>query len=249
MTEPNDDPAAVSQRRARPELPRRFYKTAAAAPYEGGFALILDGKAVKTPARNPLVVAGKEVAVALAEEWERQGERIDPASMPFTRIVNAAIDHVGGAAAAVRAEIVKYAGSDLVCYRAETPPGLVAAQNAAWDPLVTWARVELGAALILAVGVVHVPQPEIATAGIARAVAGYDGLALAALSTIASVTGSAVIALAVARGRLQAEEAWRAALVDEDWQISQWGRDEAAMAVRELRWREMQAATFILASS
>lgn len=247
MTHPKD-PVSQLQRLARPQLPRRFYKTAATAPHEGGFALVLDGKVVKTPARKALVVASSQVADALAAEWDRQGERIDPSTMPFTRIVNAAIDHVAGAAEAVRAEIVKYAGSDLICYRADAPPGLVAAQNAAWDPLVTWARTELGAPFILAAGVMHVPQPEIAIAGIARAVAGYDGLKLAALSMVTTVTGSAVIALAVARGRLQAEEAWRAALVDEDWQISQWGRDETAMAVRELRWREMEAAALILST-
>src|SRR5665213_2654115 len=171
MTEPNDDPAAVSPRLARPELPRRFFKVAAAAPYEGGFALFLDGKVVKTPARNPLVVARKEVAVALAEEWDRQGQRIDPASMPFTRIVNAAIDHVAGTAPAVRAEIVKYAGTDLICYRAEAPAGLTAIQARTWDPLVAWARAEVGAPFVVTAGVMHVPQPDIATVAVARAVA------------------------------------------------------------------------------
>lgn len=248
MTEPKD-PVAASQRLARPELPRRFYKAAAAAPYEGGFALFLDGKVVKTPARHPLVVADREVAVALAEEWERQGERIDPASMPFTRIVNAAIDHVQGAASAVRAEIVKYAGTDLVCYRAEAPHGLAALQARSWDPLVAWARAELGAPLVVTAGVMHVPQPEIATAAIARAIGGFGGLKLAALSTVTTITGSAVIALAVARGRLDAAAGWLAALVDEEWQVAQWGRDEIAMAARELRWREVEAAAFILARS
>lgn len=248
MSEPKN-PAGDAPRPMRRELPRRFYKAAAAAVHESGYALHLDGKPVRSPARRLLVVSSAAVAEALAAEWDRQGDRIDPSTMPFTRIVNAAIDHVTGAPDAVRAEIVKYAGSDLICYRAETPPGLVAAQNAAWNPLVTWARTELGAPLILVSGVMHVPQPEIATAGIARAVAGYEGLRLAALSTVTTVTGSTIIALAVARGRLQAEEAWRAALVDEDWQISQWGRDEAAMAVRELRWREMRAAALILTAS
>ena len=249
MTEPKD-PIAASQRLARPELPRRFYKAATAAPYEGGFALFLDGKVVKTPARHALVVvAGQEVAVALAEEWQRQGERIDPASMPFTRIVNAAIDHVEGAAGAVRAEIVKYAGTDLICYRAEAPAGLAALQARSWDPLVAWARAELGAPLVVTAGVMHVPQPEIATAVVARAVAGFDGVRLAALSTLTTITGSAVIALAVARGRLDAEAGWLAALVDEEWQVAHWGRDEIAMAARELRWREVEAAAFILARS
>jgi chaperone required for assembly of F1-ATPase len=248
MTEPND-PIAASQRLARQELPRRFYKAAAAVPYEGGFALVLDGKVVKTPARNPIVVAARDVAVALADEWHRQGERIDPATMPFTRIVNSAIDRVGDAAAAVRAEIVKYAGTDLICYRAEAPSGLAALQARSWDPLVAWARAELGAPLVVTAGVMHVSQPEIASEAIARAVAGFNGLQLAALSTLTTITGSAVIALAVARGRLAADAAWLAALVDEEWQVAQWGRDEIAMAARELRWREVEAAAFILSRS
>ena len=246
MTEPND-PVAASRRLARPELPRRFYKTATAAPYEGGFALFLDGKVVKTPARHPLVVGSQQVAAALAEEWDRQGERIDPASMPFTRIVNAAVDHVAGAAEAVRAEIVKYAGTDLICYRAEAPAGLAALQARSWDPLIDWARAELGAPFVVTAGVMHVPQPEIATAAVARSVGAFDGIKLAALSTVTTITGSAVIALAVARGRLDAEAGWLAALVDEEWQVSQWGRDELAMTARELRWREVAAAAFILA--
>jgi chaperone required for assembly of F1-ATPase len=247
MSEPKN-PVGDAQRLARQELPRRFYTNAAAKPHEGGFALFLDDKVVKTPARRALVVDRRAVAEALASEWAAQGERIDPATMPFTRIVNATIDRVSEAAPAVRAEIVKYAGTDLVCYRAESPAELVAMQARAWDPLVSWVRSELGAPLILAAGVVHVPQPEVAVAAIARAVAAYDGVRLAALSTVTTVTGSAVVALAVARGYLGAEEAWRAAIVDEEWQISKWGRDELAMVARELRWREMQAAAFILAA-
>jgi chaperone required for assembly of F1-ATPase len=247
MSEPKN-PAGDAPRLRRPELPRRFYKHAAAAPHESGLALFLDGKVVKTPGRRALVVTSATVAEALADEWERQGDRIDPSTMPLTRIVNAAIDHVAEATQAVRAEIVKYAGSDLICYRAEAPPRLVAAQNAAWDPLVVWAREALGAPLMLAAGVMHVPQPDVASAAIARAVAVYGGLELAALSTVTTVTGSAVIALAVARGRLTAVEAWAAALVDEEWQISQWGRDELAMAARELRWREFEAAALILST-
>jgi chaperone required for assembly of F1-ATPase len=248
MSEPKD-PVGDARRLARPELPRRFYKHAAAAPYEAGFALFLDGKLVKTPGRGPLVVAAAAVAAALAAEWDRQGERIDPATMPFTRIVNAAIDHVAAAEDAVRAEIVKYAASDLICYRAEAPGSLVAAQLRAWDPLVAWALNELGAPLIVATGIMHVPQPDVAIAAIARAVAPFGGLALAALSTVATVTGSAVVALAVARGRLTAEEAWAAAIVDEDWQISQWGRDELAAAAHAMRWREVEAAALILTAS
>lgn len=244
----DEGPVRTSQRLARPELPERFYKKATAGAGEGGYALLLDGKPVKTPARRAVALSERPIAEALAAEWDAQGQRIDPSTMPLTRIVNAAIDHVAGAMPAVRAEIVKYAGSDFICYRAEAPQSLVAQQAAAWDPLVAWARSELGAPLILAAGIVHVAQPEIALTAIARALEGYAPLQLATISTVTALTGSAVIGLALARGRLSAQQAWDAALVDEEWQMRLWGRDEAAMAAQAFRWREMQAAALILAA-
>ena len=235
-----------ARRGQRPEQARRFYKKALAGPHENGFALFLDGKMVKTPGRKPLAVTNRAIADALAAEWEEQGERIDPFTMPVTRIVNAAIDRVAGEMAGVRAEIGKYARTDLVCYRAEAPQSLVDVQAAAWDPLVAWAREALGARFVLATGIVPVRQDESALAAIDRAVAPFNVLPLAALSTVTTLTGSAVVALALARGRLSAEEAWAAAHVDEDWQMSQWGRDEAAILSRAFRWREMAAAALIL---
>ena len=189
------------------------------------------------------------MAEALAAEWGGQGEGIDPATMPLTRIVNAAIDRVADEIAAVRAEILQYAGSDLICYRAEAPEALAATQAMVWDPLVSWAREALGAHLTLAAGVVHVAQPEAVRIAIGRAVTPFDALRLAALSTVTTLTGSAVIALAVARGRLSAEEAWTAALVDEEWEMGQWGRDDAATLARAFRWREMAAAGLILGAA
>ena len=183
---------------------------------------------VKTPGRRALAVASAAVAETLAAEWAGQGERIDPATMPLTRIVNTAIDHVADEMAGVRTEITKYAGSDLICYRAEAPRRLPTGGRGV-DPLVRWARDTLGAPLVIAAGVVHVAQPETALAAIERAVAPFDPLNLAALSTVTTLTGSAIIALAVARRHLSAEEAWVAALIDENWEIDQWGKDEAAM--------------------
>jgi len=249
MSDKPVNPMESARRGQRPALSRRFYKKAEAGPHKSGFVLLLDGRAVKTPARRPLAVASRAVADSLAAEWGGQGERIDPATMPLTRIVNAAIDHVADEMAAVRAEIVRFAGSDLICYRAEAPQDLIDAQNTAWSPLVAWARETLNAPFVLASGVVHVPQPAAALAAIDRAAAPLDALRLAALSTVTTLTGSAVIALAVARGHLSAEQAWAAALVDEDWQISQWGRDEAAILARAFRWREMEAAGLILRAS
>lgn len=248
-----DDPEAgnpmrAAQRLARSELPKRFYEAATVAPAEGGFAILLDGRPVKTPAKRPLAVASRAVAEALAAEWRGQGERIDPGTMPVTRIANAAIDRVAAEMQAVRASIVAHAGSDLICYRADGPEGLARAQEAAWGPLVAFAREHLGARLILAEGIVHVRQSEAALAAVEKALAAYDPLALAAIHTITTLTGSAVIALAVATGRLTPEAAWAAAHVDEDWQMSLWGRDEMALAHRAARWPEMAAAALILGS-
>ena len=186
------------------------------------------------------------MAEALAAEWQGQGERIDPATMPLTRIANSAIDRVAGEMAPVRAEIVKYAGSDLVCYRGEGPASLVAAQEAAWDPVLAWAREALGARFVLAEGIIAVEQPAESLAAVDTALAGLDPLRLAAVHVVTTLTGSALIALAVLNGALGPEEAWAAAHVDEDWQMEQWGRDEMALARRAARWRDMQAAALIL---
>jgi chaperone required for assembly of F1-ATPase len=248
MSDQPANPLGSAQRLSRPELPRRFYETAGFAPAEGGFVLTLDSRPARTPGRHPLVVPTEALAGELAAEWAAQGERIDPAAMPLTRIVNVAIDRVAGEMAAVRADIVQYAGSDLICYRAEGPQSLIDRQNEAWSPVIAWVREELGVRLVLAEGIVHVAQEPGALIEVDRAIAPLDALGLAALHTATTLTGSAIIALALQRGRLTAEEAWAAAHVDEDWQMEQWGRDEGALAHRATRWREMNAAAVVLAS-
>ncbi|MBX9588769.1 MAG: ATPase [Hyphomonadaceae bacterium] len=233
----------------------RFYKAVTVAPASpsrereaGAFRLLLDGKGVRTPAGKAMLVPTQALAQAIAAEWEAQADRIDPATMPLTRLANSAIDGVMGREADVRADIVKYAGSDLVCYRAESPPELVRLQSQAWDPVLAWVQAALGADLRVAQGIMPAPQPGSATARIAGAVeARRSAFDLAALHVMTTLTGSAVLALAHAHGRLGVEEAWRAAHVDEDWQISQWGEDAEAKARRERRWLDMQAAGRLLA--
>jgi chaperone required for assembly of F1-ATPase len=166
--------------------------------------------------------------------------------MPLTRIVNSTIDRVAREMAPVKAEIVRYAGSDLVCYRGEGPASLTAAQEAAWGPVLAWARESLGARFVLAEGVVAVDQPAESLAAVAAALADLDPLRLAAVHVVTTLTGSALIALAVVRGAFTPAEAWATAHVDEDWQMEQWGRDAMALARRAARWQEMQAAALIL---
>jgi chaperone required for assembly of F1-ATPase len=240
------DPTEAARRGMRPHLRRRFYARAEVAEGEGGFAVLLDGRPVKTPARRTLAAPTRGLAEALAAEWEAQRDVVDPAKMPLTRLANSIIDGVADAPAAVAAEAEKYLASDLVCYRAEGPDGLVARQAGAWDPVIAWAREALGARFVVAAGMVFVVQPDAALAA-ARAALPRDPWRLGAFHAVTTLTGSALIALAVLNGRLGVEEAWRAAHVDEDWNMDFWGRDEVALARRAFRFTEFAAAAKVLA--
>jgi chaperone required for assembly of F1-ATPase len=244
---PDPGKMAANHAARKASLPKRFYKIVAIKDDGGeGAALLLDGKPVRTPGKAPLVLPTRVLAEAVADEWRAQKERIDPATMPLTKLANSAIDGVRGREQAVIDDIVKYAGSDLLCYRAEGPKGLVASQGKHWDPVLAWAKATLDAPLRLAEGVVHVAQPESSLRRIRRELEGLDPFSLAALHVMTSLTGSALLALAVARGKLTPEAAWAAAHVDEDFQISQWGEDAEAAARRKNRWRDFAAAAGLL---
>lgn len=241
-------PMRPAERGNKPALRRRFYKAAGTVEKEGGlYAVTLDGKVAKTPGRAPLAVPNRALAEALASEWGAQGDEIDPMTMQLTRIANTAIDGVAARTAEVRAEIVAYAGSDLLSYRATDPRALIARQSAAWDPLLRWAEDALGARLLTGHGVMPVLQPQASLDAIERAVEGLSPLQLAATHVIMTLTGSAVIALAVFHRAIDAATAWTAAHVDEDWEIAQWGADAEAARRREVRWTEMEAAARMLA--
>ena len=241
------DPIAAARRAMRPPLPRRFYRQAGIEEAEGGFRIVLDGRPVRTPARGFLVAPSRALAQALAAEWDAQGETIDPVAMPLTRLANTIIDGVVASPAAVAADIEKYLGSDLLFYRAEGPQRLVERQADRWDPVLAWAREALGARFTLAQGLVHAAQPESAVAA-ARAAIPADPWRLGALHAVTTLTGSALMALALMRGRLTGDEAWEAAHVDEDWNMEQWGRDEIALERRAARRAEMDAAVTLLAA-
>ena len=242
------DPIKLARRDLQKSLPRRFYADVAVGEgAEGGYALLLDGKPVRTPAKDNLVVPSRELADLVAAEWRGQGDLIDPATMPLTRLANSAIDGVARTLAATAAEVAKFAETDLVCYRADAPEPLVAAQAAAWDSILTFAREALHARFICAEGVMYVAQPETARAAVAKAVeavaAGPSGaLKLAALSVMTTLTGSVLIALAVAHAATTPAEAWAKAHVDEDFQARFWGADAEATARRDRRWLDMEAA-------
>jgi len=241
------DPMRRAQIQMRTPLPKRFYKDVAVAEGEGGFIVQLDGRAVKTPGKALLVLPTEAAARLIADEFAAQGETLDLASMPVYRLVNTAIDGVANDPQAVVEDILRFSSSDLLCYRADGPETLVARQNEAWDSVLDWARATLGARFVLAEGVIHVDQPRDAITAIGihlnqRA----EPLRLAALHVMTTLTGSALLALAVDFGELGAEAAWKAAHVDEDFQAEHWGQDAEALARRANRKRDLMAAAQLL---
>lgn len=237
----------AARRTIRPALRKRFYRKAAAFSSDDGFVVRLDGKPVHTPAGRVLAAPVLTLAQAIAEEWDAQREHIDPASMPLTRLSNAIIDGVHDRPAAVAAEVEKYLASDLVCYRASSPPGLAVRQTRHWDPVLDWASQRLGAHFTVGEGIVHVAQSATALTA-ARAAIPTDPWRLGAVHALTTLTGSALIALALAHGQLSAEEAWQAAHVDEDWNMEQWGGDELALERRAFRFAELRAAVTVMGS-
>lgn len=240
------DPTESIRQAGRRTLPKRFYKEVSTRQGEEGFEILLDGRPVRTPAKTRLAVPQEALAQALAEEWAAQGAEIDPSTMPLTRLVNVALDGVARERPAVAEEIVRYMGTDLLLYRAEGPDSLVARQAAHWDPVLDWLHQNHGARFFLAAGIRHVAQPQDMLDRAAALVPVDDTLALTALSSITALTGSAFLAVAVAQGAIDAEAAWAAAHVDEDWNIERWGEDSAAAHRRAARKAEMLAAVRLL---
>lgn len=224
---------------------RRFWKEAGVVPEDGGFAVKLDGRGVKTPAKTPLVVPTMALAQAIADEWDAQGEKVDPTGMPFTRMANSALDKVRTQHAEVADMLAAYGDSDLLCYRADHPAELIARQAAGWDPLLAWAAEVLGAPLAPRVGVIHAPQDPQALDALRARVHRFDAFRLAAFHDLVSMTGSLILAFAVTEGRISPQDAWETSRIDESWQKEQWGEDEEAEALARVKNAEfLHAATF-----
>ncbi|EFM60723.1 ATP12 ATPase [Brucella sp. BO2] len=242
----DENPIVRAQKQMQAQLPKRFYDKAEVAESEGGFAVHLDGRPVKTPARNLLLLPTRAAAQIVADEFAAQEKVIDPGKMPATRLVNTAIDGIAQDPQAVFEDILRFAGTDMLCYRADSPQELVSRQTENWDPLIDWME-SLGARFALAEGVMHVEQPREAIAAFSVHMAGFkDPLALAALHTMTTLMGSAIIALAVAKGEISAEKGWAIAHIDEDWTIEHWGSDAEAIERRKNREIEMMVAARLL---
>lgn len=228
---------------------RRFWREVAViapeAPGEG-HGIALDGRPLNTPAKRAMRVPAASLAEAVAEEWRAVRETVDPLAMPLTRAANVTLDRVIEDRPAIARMVAAYGETDLVCYRAPHPPALVERQAALWDPLVAWAETRYGARLVLAEGVMHVAQPEASVAALRRAVESYDPWRLTPLHELVVLSGSLVIALAVAEGELAPEEGWHLSRLDEDWQTEQWGEDAEAAAAATRKAEDFAAAARLL---
>ena len=242
------DPVKRARNQMRQAQPKRFYTDATVAQASDAlFAVHLDGRPVRTPGKALLALPTQAAAQLVAAEFSAQAETIDPMSMPVLRLANTAIDGVAAEMQAVLEDVMRFSSSDLVCYRAEAPDALVARQAEAWDQVLDWTRAALGARFFLAEGVMHVEQPREAVAAVGIWLKQREEpFRLSAIHLMTTLTGSALLALAVEAGALDADEAWRAAHVDEDWNAEQWGDDLEAAARRAARRRDFDAAVALI---
>lgn len=225
---------------------KRFYKQVSIGEAGNGFEVLLDGRAVKTPARAPLHLPTRLLADASAAEWDAQGDKVDPRAMPVTGLANAAIDRVAPDKPAFAAGLARYGESDLLCYRAEHPSDLVEAQARAWDPILAWARTRYDLDFEVTASIIHCPQQPLTLDRLGQAIAARDPFELAALSQIVTISGSLVIALTLMEGAVEADEAWFAATVDERYQAEKWGEDAEAARMLEARRTDFLAAARFL---
>ncbi|MFD1744402.1 ATP12 family chaperone protein [Rhizobium helianthi] len=243
------DPTRRAQIQMQKPLPKRFYSEVTVAQEGAVFAIHLDGRPVKTPAKKALAVPTAQLAEIVRAEWTSQVDVIDPATMPVTRMVNTALDGVANDPQSVFDDILRYSTSDMLCYRAEEPMELVARQAERWDPVLDWAANSLGARFILIEGIMPQEQPQQAIQGLSASLRRFDTpLELAALHTVTTLTGSAILTLAFAEGFLSADQAWELAHLDEDWTNELWGIDAEAEQRRKKRHQELQAAVAVFSS-
>ena len=225
---------------------KRFYKDVAIAPADGGYAVLLDGKPVKTPGRNDLRLPTEHLAQAVAAEWRGQGDTIQAPSMPLLRLSNTVIDGVASNRTRVIDAVLRFGENDLLCYRAHQPPDLHARQREGWDPMLDWARQRLGAGLRVADGLGHVEQPPDALAALREAMHFYDAFTLGGLHVIASITGSLVLGLAVVEGHIPPAHAFELSRIDETYQAEKWGEDAEAAKRAALLAQEMDKAAQLI---
>ena len=242
-----DDGYGRAQHLNKVELPKRFYKDVAAGSVDGGFVVTLDGRPVRTPGKKlAVVVPAAAIATAMAEEWAAQGEFIDPATMPMVRLVNSAVESGEEMIPAFREEVIKFAGSDLLLYRAESPRELVSEQELLWDNALTVLARHFGISFQPTMGIIHQAQPKATLDRLAEVLVGENLLVMTALVSITGLTGSGLLAIGLWNKLFSPDQVWKAAHVDEDYQIAQWGQDEEAADRRAKRRVEFDTAVAVL---
>jgi chaperone required for assembly of F1-ATPase len=225
---------------------KRFWTTVARTGQAGAWGIALDGRPLKTPARATLLVETDALTEAIAAEWSACGAEIDPRLMPLTGLANAAIDHVAPDPRTFAGALATYAQGDLICYRADHPPKLIAAQAAAWDPMIGWARRRFDADFVVTTGIMHVDQSAATVSRLEAALVPLSPFELAALSPLVTIGGSLVTALALIEQAIDRDTAWATVTVDERWQIEQWGADDEAVASLANRRADFAAAARFL---
>ena len=225
---------------------KRVYKSVDLRQVEDGWGIALDGKPLRTPAKRELRVPTEPLAAAIAAEWNAQDPDIHPETMPLTRLAATAIDRTAERRSDIATEVANYAGTDLVCYRADQPPALAARQEAVWQPLIDWAAGRYDAGLAVTAGIVPLTQSSASLRTYANVVAALDDFRLTALQAATAACGSLVIALALYEGRLGAEAAFAASQLDETFQIEAWGEDAEAAARRTRLAEDIVAAARFL---
>ncbi len=230
--------------------PKRFWTSADVCARDGGFAVDLDGRPVKTPYKHPLIMPTRIMAEAVAAEWQAQVEKIDPTTMPFTRAANSAIDKVAPQHGDVVALLAAYGENDLLCYRAPGPEPLTRLQDDAWSPWLAWSAQALDAPLHVTTGIMPIPQPGDSIHRLHVRVAQFDNFALTGFHDLVQLSGSLILAFAVTTGKLASSEAWKISRIDEDFQTAQWGDDEEAAEVAAIKRQAFtDAARFVVMSS
>lgn len=216
---------------------KRFWKVTEVGKVDGGYEVLLDGRKLRTPAKSELIVPSSEIAQKIAHEWDVQEDVVDPDSMPVTRMANSAIDKVAPQFELVAEMIAAYGGTDLLCYRADSPKELVAHQEVVWTPYLDWAKAEFDAALIHGAGVMHITQSEQSIANLRARVFAFSSFELAAFHDLVAISGSLVLGLAAVAKREDPKTIWEVSRLDEIWQESQWGEDEEAVAFAQTKLR------------
>ena len=242
------DPREAVRQTSRSASRKRFYADVSISRVDPGWQVLLDGKPIRTPSRKLVTAPNEVLAAALASEWRAQIDVLDPLTMPMTRLANSIAEGVVGNETAIADDITKYFATDLICYRAYHPSELVAREAEAWDGVVYWAASALGAHFVLAQGIIHAEQPQTAISA-ARQALPAEPWPLAACHVVTTLTGSALLALALAHGARDADQVWSAAHVDEDWNAERWGMDDEVAARRIARRRDFDAAAAVISAT